>query len=95
MIVRGTDLTMDAVPTSSPASPADSAGKPVDRRQWLRTRLDALKAEYLDVARDQGLHPGLLWAINIERNPLFAELHALERDLPTAEQYWMPVRFSL
>ena len=49
-----------------------------DRRmRELRAMLDALKAEYLNVARDQDNHPGRLRAINAEREPLFAELAAL------------------
>ena len=85
-------VTPDTPEAVTPVAVVTPSAGVTDRRQWLRVRLDTLKAEYQHVARDQDAHP--LTAINQEREPLFSELAQLEAGMPASAQYWMPVRFS-
>ncbi len=58
----------------------------------LRAQLDDLKARYVGAQRVQDWET--CGRVNAEREPLFARLWALERDLPSGERYWFPVRFG-
>src|SRR3990167_1085063 len=94
--------TGQGVTDSGPETPAGVTDSPgvtsgvtdLTDRWAIRARLDALKAEYLDVARDQDNHPGRLRAINAERDPLFRALHTIEGAMHPSERYWMPTRYQ-
>ena len=61
-------------------------------RDALRERLDRLRGEY---GRCQSAQD---WdgcrAVNVERDPLFRALWAIEKGLGESERYWMPARYQ-
>lgn len=64
-----------------------------NRQEWLKQRLNAYRMEYLDLARRDPQPTSELRRIDAEREPLFAELAALEAHHPSSDA-WLPVRHT-